>query len=154
MLYVMEIVSVTKELGSEVAFRALRQNNTEREPRHKNAALWNELNTKSTWPGHIGSLGFPSQATYTTLLYVAISVTVGEPIQQGCWRQLVKWAPSVGCGVFFQVRTWNFPALVKYLTPLNGLYFSPYMSRRLTLRPVQRGKEKAAGLQLVRCLQA
>lgn len=41
--------------------------------------------------------------------------------------------------VFAQVRTWNFPALVKYLTPLNGLYFSPYISRRLTLRPVQGG---------------
>lgn len=34
-----------------------------------------------------------------------------------------------------QVRTWNFPALVRYLTPLNGLYLSPNMSRRLTLRP-------------------
>ena len=26
------------------------------------------------------------------------------------------------------IRTWNFPALAIYLTPLNGLYFSPYMS--------------------------
>lgn len=42
-----------------------------------------------------------------------------------------------------QVRTWNFPALVKYLTPLNGLYFSPYMSRRLTLRPAQRGEKQS-----------
>lgn len=51
--------------------------------------------------------------------------------------------------VFFtfntQVRTWNFPALVKYLTPLNGLYFSPYMSRRLTLRPVGRGGKQSEG---------
>lgn len=39
-----------------------------------------------------------------------------------------------------QVRTWNFPALVKYLTPLKGLYFSPYMSRRLTFRPVGSGE--------------
>lgn len=45
--------------------------------------------------------------------------------------------------VIAQVRTWNFPALVKYLTPLNGLYFSPYMSRRLTLRPVQRGEKQS-----------
>lgn len=33
------------------------------------------------------------------------------------------------------MRTWNLPALVRYLTPLKGLYFSPYISRRLTLRP-------------------
>ena len=33
------------------------------------------------------------------------------------------------------MRTWNLPAFVMYLTPLNGLYFSPYISSRLTLRP-------------------
>lgn len=48
--------------------------------------------------------------------------------------------------VLTQVRTWNFPALARYLTPLNGLYFSPYMSRRLTLRPVQRGEKRREGL--------
>ena len=26
------------------------------------------------------------------------------------------------------ILTWNLPALVIYFTPLNGLYFSPYMS--------------------------
>lgn len=45
--------------------------------------------------------------------------------------------------VFTQVRTWNFPALVTYLTPLNGLYFSPNMSRRLTFRPVQREEKQS-----------
>lgn len=35
------------------------------------------------------------------------------------------------------VRTWNFPALVMYLMPLKGLYFSPYMSSRFTFRPVE-----------------
>ncbi len=34
------------------------------------------------------------------------------------------------------VRTWNLPAFVMYLTPLKGLYVSPYMSRRLTLSPL------------------
>lgn len=35
------------------------------------------------------------------------------------------------------VRTWNFPALVMYLMPLKGLYFSPYMSSRFTFSPVE-----------------
>lgn len=39
------------------------------------------------------------------------------------------------------VLTWNLPALVRYLTPLKGLYFSPYMSSRLTFSPAaQRGQ--------------
>jgi len=33
------------------------------------------------------------------------------------------------------ILTWNRPALVIYLTPLNGLYFSPNKSKRLTFRP-------------------
>jgi len=33
------------------------------------------------------------------------------------------------------VLNWYRPALVVYLTPLNGLYFSQVMSRRLTLTP-------------------
>lgn len=76
-----------------------------------------------------------------------------KSILQGCIRQVVKWTPCAGNdalflahgilnGLFFQVRTWNFPAFVKYLTPLNGLYFSPCMSRRLTLRPLQRGERE------------
>lgn len=42
------------------------------------------------------------------------------------------------------VLTWNFPAFVTYLTPLNGLYFSPYMSKRFTFKPVSKrmGKER------------
>ena len=28
----------------------------------------------------------------------------------------------------YHIRTWNLPAFVRYFTPLNGLYFSPYMS--------------------------
>ena len=36
------------------------------------------------------------------------------------------------------VLTWNFPAFVTYLTPLNGLYFSPYMSKRFTFKPVSK----------------
>lgn len=36
----------------------------------------------------------------------------------------------------FYILIWNLPALVIYLTPLNGLYFSPYMSSLLTLRPL------------------
>ena len=34
------------------------------------------------------------------------------------------------------ILTWNLPALVRYLTPLNGLYFSPYMSSLFTLSPL------------------
>lgn len=35
----------------------------------------------------------------------------------------------------YVVLTWNFPALVMYLTPLKGLYASPCMSNRLTFSP-------------------
>ncbi|KFM71139.1 hypothetical protein X975_11039, partial [Stegodyphus mimosarum] len=35
----------------------------------------------------------------------------------------------------FHILTWNLPALVTYFTPLKGLYFSPYISRRLTFKP-------------------
>lgn len=42
---------------------------------------------------------------------------------------------TVGGGGRGYMRTWNLPALVRYLTPLKGLYFSPYMSRRLTFNP-------------------
>lgn len=59
------------------------------------------------------------------------------------WRSLCLLFGTLNSStVFAQVRTWNFPALVKYLTPLNGLYFSPYISRRLTLRPVQGGVQE------------
>ena len=34
------------------------------------------------------------------------------------------------------IRTWNLPALVRYFTPLKGLYFSPYMSSRFTFKPL------------------
>lgn len=44
---------------------------------------------------------------------------------------LVVWTSSL------YVRTWNFPALVMYLMPLKGLYFSPYMSSRFTFSPVR-----------------
>lgn len=41
------------------------------------------------------------------------------------------------------VRTWNLPALVMYLMPLNGLYFSPYISNRFTFSPrEEQGNEK------------
>jgi hypothetical protein len=36
---------------------------------------------------------------------------------------------------FCHILTWNLPAFVTYLTPLKGLYFSPYMSSRLTFNP-------------------
>ena len=35
----------------------------------------------------------------------------------------------------FHALTWNRPALVIYFTPLNGLYFSPNKSSRLTFMP-------------------
>ena len=34
------------------------------------------------------------------------------------------------------MRIWNRPALVMYLTPLNGLYFSPYISNLFTFNPL------------------
>lgn len=33
------------------------------------------------------------------------------------------------------IRIWKRPAFVTYFTPLNGLYFSPYISKRFTLSP-------------------
>lgn len=50
---------------------------------------------------------------------------------------MMVWSTSAG-GVY--VRTWNLPALVMYLMPLKGLYFSPYMSSRFTFRPGDKGK--------------
>lgn len=48
------------------------------------------------------------------------------------------------------VRTWNFPALVMYLMPLKGLYFSPYMSSRFTFSPVEDSVAREISLGNVR----
>merc|ERR1719290_482046 len=39
------------------------------------------------------------------------------------------------CKMTNHILTWNLPAFVIYLTPLKGLYFSPYISSLLTLSP-------------------
>lgn len=51
----------------------------------------------------------------------------------------VSWwlGPVLSRSGSLYVRTWNLPALVMYLMPLKGLYFSPYMSSRLTFSPVE-----------------
>lgn len=51
-------------------------------------------------------------------------------------RSPLGLAPDSGV-LRLYVRTWNLPALVMYLMPLKGLYFSPYMSSRFTFSPVE-----------------
>lgn len=57
--------------------------------------------------------------------------------------------PCLWCYRQLQVLTWNFPAFVRYLTPLNGLYFSPYMSSRFTFSPVGKRPKKIYTVQNV-----